>query len=64
MSIIRYVGTCSGDTVGGSGGGCDPSAKSSTTSIYLFFRVVYHLHKLIISHSLHPRLCISLLFRC
>lgn len=37
MSIIRYVGTCSGDTFGGSGGGCDLSANSSTTSIYLIF---------------------------
>lgn len=38
MSIIRYVSTCSGDTFGGSGGGgCDPSANSSTTSIYLIF---------------------------
>ena len=35
MSIIRYVSTCSGDTFGGSGGGCDPSANSST--IYLIF---------------------------
>ena len=38
MSIIRYVGAYSGDTFGGSGGGgCDPSASSSTTSTYLIF---------------------------